>query len=192
MELARQNRRRLQVPRFAIDLQLPLYACLMLGLLLGGMVIVAGVVALTRLMQPPTNPFAVYDDLIAGNTQDPTFWSNHETIVRAAFDLACITSLTQKYCLYRPEYGPFAVIQFLDDEGESGIFFVVRDSTLTVGDLSLLWGQPTIARRENFLVLHWPDQHMSTVVQSENGQFHYFLPVLHLLLAGYSTRRIGA
>ncbi len=80
MELARQNRRRLEVPRIAVHLQLPPYLWLILSLLLGIMVIVSGTLALTRLMPPLPNPFAAYDDLISCNVQDP------------AFDLACARS----------------------------------------------------------------------------------------------------
>lgn len=170
-----------------------LYPRLMLGLLLGVMVIVLGAVALTRLMQPPPSPFAVYDDLIEGDTQDPTFGSNYETLSRAAFDLACTRAFTSGYCPYKPETGPFSEIRLmeLNDEGESGVYFAVRDNALTVGDVARLWGRPVISRYENSLVLHWPDQRMSTVVRSDNGQFHYLLPVPYLLLAGYSNRSIG-
>jgi hypothetical protein len=183
MELTHWSYRRLPGIRFAIHLQLPLYMCLMLCLPLGITVIVAGATALTR-FQTPGNPFAAYDDLISGNTQDPAFGSNHETLLRAVFDVACTTSLVQKYCYYQPESGPFAVIQFhdLNREGERGIYFDVRDNALTVGDLALLWGRPEITQHENSLVLHWPDQHMSTVVRSDSGQFSYFLPVPYLML----------
>jgi len=186
MELVRQNQRRLQVPRFAIHLQLPLYLRLMLRLLLGVMVIAVSAKALTRLMQPPRNPFAAYDDLIAGDTQDPAFGSNYQLLSSAAFDLACATSPIQKYCIYQPASGPFAEIRFMDlnDEGEIGVYFAVRDNALTVGEVALLWGRPTIDRRGNSLVLHWYHQGMSTVVRSDNGLFNYSLPVPYFLIRG--------
>jgi len=184
MEFTRQKVRRPQVPQIAIHLQLPLYLCLTLGLLLGVMVIVAGATALTRLMQRPPGPFAAYDNLISGDTHDPAFGSNYETLSRAAFDLACTMAFTSRSCFYKPENGPFSEIRWmeLNDEGEIGIYFATRDNALTVGDLSLMWGRPTITRHENSLILHWPDQHVSAVVRSDNGQFQYRLPVSYLLI----------
>ena len=184
MELVWQNRRRLQGLLFAIHLQLPLYLHCLLILLLSIMVILLGTITFTRLLPPPLNPFAAYTDLMADGSTTAEFWSSYEKPSRAAFDLACTTSLTQKICLYEAESGPFAFIKFIDlkYEGESDIYFAVRHNALTVGNVARLWGRPTITRHENSLVLHWPDQHMSTLVHSNNGQFSYHLPVPYLLI----------
>lgn len=188
MELVRQNQRRLRLPQFPIQLHLPRYISLMLCLLLGIMVIVVGTTVLTGLMQPPLNPFTAYDDLIAADTHDPAFGSNSTTLFNAALDLACTTTFTARRCLYKPDSRPFSEIRLMDvdDRGKIAIYFAVRDHTLTVGDVALLWGRPTVVRRDNSLVLHWPEQRVSTVVRSDNRQFNYRLPVPYLLIGEVS------
>jgi len=87
MELIQHRPRRLRLPPFAIPEQRALYLALMVRLLLGVMGIVAGEMALTRLMPLPAHPFAAYEGLISGDTHDPAFWSNYETLFSAAYEL---------------------------------------------------------------------------------------------------------
>ena len=214
MELARHNRRWLQLRQPIIKWRSPLYQSVTIRLLLGFMVIVIGVLAITRFLEPSSNPFTAYTDLISGDTHDPAFWSDYETLSRAAFELACTMTLYTDHCLYKPEHGPFAAISFADVNnqstsdiyatvrdkrfirldnrtilsGESGIYFSVRDHALAVGDLALLWGYPTIVQVENWFYLRWRDQRVSTLVQSSNGQYSYFLPVQYFVLSAHPNK----
>jgi hypothetical protein len=206
-ELVRQRHRRIHLPQFVIHLQLSFYPRLIIGLLFVALVMVTGTIALTRSILSPVNPFAAYEDLISGDMQEPEFWANYESLSHAAFELACTTTYLSGYCSFKPETGLFAEISFIylknegangiyapvrggfasteertNPSGETGIYFIVRGHALTVGDLALLWGRPTIARRANRRFLRWRDQHMSTSLQADNRQFNYWLPVQYLIL----------
>lgn len=183
MQIIRQHSK-FHLPPF--NPHLPLYLRLMCVALLGSMIVISNAVPIIFFMRSPSNPFAPYASGIAGASSEAEFWSSYETLSRAAFDLACTTSLTERHCRYLPLVGPFDEIRFmdLDDEGDKGVYFDVRPNALTVGDLGLLWGRPTIARHNNSLVLRWPEQHVSTVVRSDNRRFTYLLPVPYLLVAG--------
>ena len=66
MELIRQGRTHHELPRFAIHFKLPLYLWFMLCVFLGVLVMVATVTALARSMQPPSDPFLDYADILPG------------------------------------------------------------------------------------------------------------------------------
>ena len=202
MELTQQNRSGFRFPAIVIRLQFPFYLRLTLSLLLVSMFSGTIVLALSRLQPPPTNPFGVYDDLIGKDGNSPITWSNYETLFQAAHDLACATQLETGSCRYQSETGPFVVVSrtglrtagatsdydYQDSgtdyrarsSGASGIYFAIRPNALTVGDVALLWGRPTIKPLDNWLFLHWPNQRISTWVES--WRFNYALPLPYLFL----------
>jgi hypothetical protein len=185
METDQSSRSLFPIPQLAIYLQLRSRVYITFSFLIGVMLIIC-LITLSRLSSPPSNPFADYTNLIHDAESTTQFWSSYETLLRAAFQLACTTSLIEKYCFYRTESGPFEFVKFveLNSEGMEGVYFAVRDNALTVGDVAMLWGRPTIRRHDHSLTLYWPAQHMSSVVRSDSGQFNYRLPVPYLLLRG--------
>ncbi len=172
------------------NLQLTLYRRLMFGVLLGVMVIVAGALALTRLVQPPTNPFSAFSDLFGSDArqaalargftcQDMMFPSHTQTL--------------SSYCAQRNTDKMFSGI-FLRMSGNTTreISFSLRDNTLTLGDLASLWGEPAIRLYCETVVASWPAHRIvSMVAPSRTGHFSYFLPIISVSFTRSGTPQWG-
>ncbi len=176
MELVRQNRRRLQVPRFAVHLQLPLYLRLMLGLLLGVMVIVAGAISLTRLMQPPPDRFGAYADILPGQPKQAA----------SERGFTCFTNIfdDSARCARRDEpASPLFSRVHLSTVGDLiyTLSFTTYVNTVTIGDLVLLWGRPDIQRSGRVAQVSWSSPNVTALAVLSSGQpLNYFTSVAYI------------
>jgi len=174
MELARQSRRRLQVPRFSMHLQLPLYLRLMFGV----MIIVLGTLLLTRLMPPPTNLFSDFGYLFADDA--------YQIALARGFRCGVVNLYshlqTIDYCEVQITHEMFSQISLgILGNDANEISFLVREHTLTVGDLATLWGKPEFRQYHDIVVAAWPTQQVAARASApQYGRISYFLPVVQV------------
>ncbi len=181
MELVGQNHRRLHIPRFAIQLQLPLYLRLMFSLVVSMMVIVAGVMTFTRLMQPPANPFAPYADILPGHPK--------EVALERGF--TCFTNVFDdgESCSRRDEpASPLFSAVHLSTLGDRihTLGFTTSVNTLTLGDLVLLWGRPDIQLRGYVAQMQWPSPNVTALAVLSSGRpLNHFTPVAYIAFTAF-------
>ncbi len=177
MELTHRSHRRLQKPSISINFQLPLYLRSILGLSLGVLVVVSGVMALTRLVQSPTNPFSAFSDLF-GSAAGPAALARGFTC-RDTGGRSHPQNLSG-YCAQRDTDKMFSGIYlWMAGDNANEISFSLRENTLTLGDLMLLWGQPEIRLYCEVLVAAWPARHITSLLAApRTRQITYFSPVL--------------
>ena len=178
MELARQHGLQSRIPQLSISL--PLYVRFILGLSLSMVILVADVLLLHPLSQPPANPFSAYADLLPGQM----------AVDLAARGFACREQNTGStryeqtrfsvFCTYRPPTGIFEHIAVMlsGDQAVTLVVFTVRDDRLVLGDLALLLGRPPImAAGGDMMTFDWLDSEWSILANTRRGSFSYFMPL---------------
>jgi hypothetical protein len=125
--------------------------------------------------QPPFDPFAPYADILPGQSQD--------AVVQRGFDCQFnIAPVSNESCTLTLETGIFSEIQVmiaLDTGQVSRVVFKPRETTLTLGDLVLLWGRPEIAIYNQITNLRWRKVGIVAIPQSHHGEFSYWLPIVY-------------
>ncbi|MCC6615544.1 MAG: hypothetical protein IT320_18870 [Anaerolineae bacterium] len=159
----------------AIPVRLPRFGWIVLSVLTGVTVLVASAVIVTRRDTP--DPFSSFGDLFADNGRQAALsrgFTCRDTVVRGhpqTVSSFCIQDLTDEV---------FSRI-YLRTSGDVAkeIRFSLREHTLRLGDLALLWGRPTLWLNCEAVIAAWPAHDIIGVVAPpQAGRVNYFLPVI--------------
>ncbi|HLU10635.1 MAG TPA: hypothetical protein VK003_13280 [Oceanobacillus sp.] len=131
-------------------------------------------VFVSRSVDTPVNPFAVYADILPGQ-----LWSNME-----AHGFECDSynagNTYIETCSLRPTSGIFSRVSVEPDGDTIGaLMFSIRQNTLTLGDVALAFGIRLVGQPSRN---SWMGGDYSASVWMDMGQFSYFQPVHHLYL----------
>jgi hypothetical protein len=160
-----------------ITVPLPIYVRVMLLLTAVIAVLVVGwTIPLSQGTQP-SNPFSDYIAILPGQT-----WNS---VVAQPFSCYADNSVDNTaYCTRSPASGPFSLIAVIVSDGVvSRIDLAVREGTLTVGDLALLWGRPNARLYRQSVNLDWPSVGVTASSWAESRRFGYFIPIIRLSFA---------
>jgi len=155
-----------------IPLPLPLYGWPIISLLIGVTIIVFGVILAAR--REISDPFSIVSDLYGDDARQAA----------AALGLTC-----RDIALYSNPHGSCA--QNITNDVFSGIYlrlsgdaageisFWLRQNTLTLGDLVLLWGKPEVRLYCETVVAFWPGRDaVGFAPPSRSARISYEMPVL--------------
>jgi hypothetical protein len=164
------------------SLHIPRYLLAMLLLLLGCAGVTLSVRALGQNAQPPLDPFASFDDVFPGQPRS--------AIVARRF--SCLTNAYENYseapnelCLLRPKDGLFSQVS-VGVKGDiiRNILFILRDNTLTIGDLMMLWGKQDFHMYNGTSYFYWGDTGNTATGVSHSRRFSLFLPLRSVYIQG--------
>jgi hypothetical protein len=184
MEITRRDLMRLYYRQVEVTLRLPAGAWLALAILISTMILIVGVTAIAGRGAPPQHIFATIAPPITGQSlieglkhiydchDDGAGWSSE---ARYSY-----FSPSQQ-CTYSPTSGTFSRIQFaISNARIRGVSIHVRENTLTIGDLFLVWGVPVIRANGHLVNLRWPGRSVTAFTKS--GRFSFFVPISHIWL----------
>lgn len=185
MPLVSRSQTILRIQRAAVHQPLPPALTLVFGLFLSIVFTITGMLMLTRWLQPSSNPFAAYMDMLPENALGDVSWSNSEQIT-TLLGSPCRDVSVSSDCRYTLTSGPIKSVTFSSpyrEDEPAVIYLSVRENTLRVGDLCVIWGKPIVITYPNnqFLVT-WPNQQITTLVHSKTGNFNFFLPIHYLYI----------
>lgn len=124
------------------------------------------------LSKPPSNPFALFADIFPGQPQIAV-----ETR-RFQCTNGLYSYLTNTYCNLALPTGFFSQVSVVIGDGLiNEISFRLREETLRVGDLMVLWGIPTVREYPHSVYFYWTDLNIFALVVDYTGQFSLYLPV---------------
>lgn len=173
MELVRQYRRQSAIS--VISIQLPWYVWIALFVLTSITIIVIGVIMAAH--RDVSDPFSDFSDLFGDDARQAALvrgFTCRDTEARSHLQ-------TQSgYCAQRNTDTIFSGISLgMSGDRAHEISFSLRDNTLTLGDLVLLWGTPEIRLYCEVVVASWPARHvMAIIAPLRTGRVSYFLPVI--------------
>src|SRR6266496_732933 len=99
---------------------------------------------------PPSNPFSAYTDILSETV--------HSATATRGFTCADGSPDDHKYCTISLSNGPFWYVMGISVDGiVRWNAFAVRENTLTLGDLILLWGRPVTHLYQESALFQWPD-----------------------------------
>lgn len=151
--------------------KLPIYLRLTTGLCA---VMSIGVVVWMMLVASKAQPF------VGKEIFSPAF----ESTLEAMRECKCgsySASNDNDYDTYSLATGPFSQIAVTSRNGQIGrVDFMIRGGTLTIGDLSLLWGKPIVRLAGHSALFDWPESGVSANGYTENGLFSYYIPLWHI------------
>jgi hypothetical protein len=182
MELARQRRLPFRLPAFSVPIQLPLYVRLMLSVWLSMLILVAGVLLLSRLTRPATRSYAPFADIFRSDDaqrrrsdcNDAVFLPGDALVERAAI------SEDYRECTYVLDSRPFSQILVTS----FSVNFTVRENAPLLGDIAQWWGRPEIVFTGSTTVsLHWREAGIIAHARPVNGQYSYFSPLTRIFFA---------
>jgi hypothetical protein len=163
----------------ARPIQLPHFFWFALGLLMGITVITMSIIVLVR--RELMDPFAAYEDLFGDDVRQAAL----------AIGFTCtdtgLPSQTENQSSYCDQLNPDGVfsslaLQFIDDRADE-ISFWLREHTLALGDLELLWGEPEIQQYCEVVVFSWHNRHLTGIAEpSRTGRIDIFVPIVSITL----------
>jgi hypothetical protein len=123
---------------------------------------------------PSPNPFADYEGILPGQPRSALGAMRFSCNINDVSDQS-------EYCTRAPADGPFSLIGVTVSNGViNRVEFSLRASALTVGNMALLWGRPTIYFYQKSVNLEWPSLGVSASAWAESRRFSYFIPVIRL------------
>jgi hypothetical protein len=129
-----------------------------------------------RRSEPPFDPFAPYADILPGQSR--------EGVSARGFNCQFVTGPHfEEICTLTPEASVFATIQptiAVNTGRISRVVFWLREKTLTVGDLVILWGEPEIAIYSRTANFRWNNVHVVAIPETYDGDFSYWLPIAYV------------
>jgi hypothetical protein len=159
------------------QVRLPFYAYLpiLVFLFLAGLLI--GWTSSLRQAGPPSDTFSAYMLPLPGQP--------HSALVALRFSCDPNNRAGQnEYCTRAPATGPFFhVAAYVSGDVISRVDLMVHQGALTVGDLALLWGRPTVHLYRKSINLDWPAQGISANGWTESGRFSYSI-LIHRISFG--------
>ncbi len=182
MELIEQYQK--QPAASVIPIRFPWYVSLALFMLTGSAAVVIGLMLAAHREIP--NPFSVYNDLFGDNARQAA----------SARGFTCrdmgLNGYPLTLCTHHNTEKLFSRLYvWISGDRANEISFSLRDNTLRLGDLALLWGKPEIRLYCETFVALWPARHiMGVIKQSRTGQVNYFLPILSVYFTTNNSSRV--
>ena len=103
----------------------------------------------------PPNPFAAYADILPGQPRSAAVERGFSCPVSFFFGNA--PSDTDEMCILNPAAGKFQQVQVSIARGVIGqARFIMREDSLKLGDLTILWGVPQVYELDHSLYFAWP------------------------------------
>ena len=153
------------------------YLSVMCVVLVGCTAVNLGARSLGQSRAAARNPFFAYVDVLPGQPKSVA-------IARSFVCPAQIYDTQDEHCDFRPKSGVFShvAVDIVDGTISYGSF-TVRNKTLRVGDLVLLWGMPDIEEHGFVVVLRW--HHIDTIAMatSSAGKFSLMLGVNRVFIS---------
>lgn len=143
---------------------------LSLRLLMGFAIVTIAVRTLTVMtMAIPPNPFSGFVDISPGQSQDA---------LKARGFLCSPSYYNSTSCLLWPESGVFSNVEVTVYGGNiHQISFIVRDTSLRVGDLVRLWGRPRFQGNNYLAGFVWANSGITASAQEYDPAYSLFLPI---------------
>jgi hypothetical protein len=172
---ARITRRHVPLAGLTTSVRLPVYMGLSLPVAAVIAVVVVGWTIALRHSLQPSSPFSDYAEILPGRPG-----SGLSTLrFSCTPDYSDYTHV--QYCTRAPATGPFYLVAVTVPDGVvSRVNFAVRPGALTIGDLVLLWGRPSIRLYRKSAVFGWPRLGVYASGWAESQRFSYTVPVLRL------------
>jgi hypothetical protein len=177
MELVRHYQERQQIRGFTFHFQMPPYLLVVFSLLVGFAVVSLGVWALGQSAVPLPNPFAAFADVFPGQPRSAAQMRG----------FLCLTSAygsePNEYCSVDLARGIVSQIDvYIAEDLIDEISFRLREDTLRVGDLMLIWGTPEIRENGHSVYFYWRSMGVTAMVTEYFGRFSHFLPVRRVII----------
>ncbi len=155
--------------------KLPVYLRIAFVLLIGLGASTCGVVVLVHSIIQPTSPFASLTDVFP---RKPRSAIEAQGFTCPPTDEDASEYDTGSTCVLWPKAGPFAQVGVVVAEGVTRqTIFTMRENTLRVGDLMVLWGKPEIRTYSRSVYLLWRSRRICAWVRDYSGQMSPFLHV---------------
>ena len=169
MEVVGQYRS--QATAFHFSLRLPWFVWMPLSML-AVITVITGSIALAA-HRELSNPFAPYHDLLGDDARQAA-------LSRGFTCQSSPSQITYDYCVQQQPSELFSRLSVrMSGDTANETVFSLRENTLTLGDLSALWGKPEIEQYCETMAASWPDRHiMGLVSQSPTGRIGYFSPII--------------
>jgi hypothetical protein len=161
--------------------KLPSIVLVVLCAWLGIVIVSMTVVAIGRSAPIPPNPFASFADVFPGQPRSAITAWDFSCVINsyAAFD-----GVPNEYCTFNPATGTFSQVRIAIYKNViQSIVFVLRENTLTVGDLMLLWGRVTVRGINRAAYFYWHRSGIAATAVNHSGQFSLLLPVRSVTIA---------
>ena len=141
--------------------------------------------ALAQYTPAPPNPFASFADVFPGQPRS--------SLIARRF--SCLTGsynftegAPNEYCTLNPASGIFShVMVGINQDTIQNILFMVRDDTLRVGNLMLLWGKPEVHEYSRSVYLYWRSRGVFAIASHDTARFSLFLPVRRVSIGDTAT-----
>jgi hypothetical protein len=175
-----------QPARHRLSLQVPRYLLVMFFLLLGFAAVSAGTGALGRSAELPSDPFVSFADLFPGQPRSAV----------VARRLSCLTTANNgmyydapiEICSLWPEDGIFSQVAVkVKEDVIQNTLFLLRENTLRIGDLMLMWGQQAVHSYNQGTYFSWDDNYHTASVINHTGRLSFFLPVRKVYIQNAET-----
>lgn len=157
--------------------RLPRYSRLTLSSLIGVFLVVMSVMMVAR--REMLNPFSSFTDLFGENAVQAALTRGFRCWDSELRDQPHSIS---DNCAQRDIDPVFDSIHLqMSGSKTREISFWLRNNTLTIGDLELLWGKAEVQRHCEIVVALWPNRHIiAFAAPSRSGRITYFVPVLSI------------
>lgn len=154
-------------------LKLSAYVYLALSLTLCLLLLCLGVKTI-GLIGVPRNPLASYSDILPGHPRSAAEMRGFSCML-SAYGAA---ATPDQYCVLEPGEGPISQVAVtIDDDTIRTISFRMRDNTLNVGDLIMIWGRPHIQEYQHSVYYYWREQGIFALSSETNGESSLFLHI---------------
>ncbi len=158
----------------ASGIHVSLYIRLAFYITVGAAILTLAVIVLAR-HEALANPFSLYLDMLPGRSPS------------AVVERECGSArqnLPGATCTISPTSGAFSRIVVTANGSIVSTTFNVRQQSVRVGELMVLWGKPTIQIRGGSATLSWSRPGaVASVTLPQNHRFNYFLPVGSVLFS---------
>lgn len=158
--------------------KLPTYIYLQALILIVVAFVLVNWILLFRQEIRPSNPFLTYTDMLTTSTE-PIYSATAVPGVNCSI----VGSGEREYCTISPSDGPFWHVMGIFTNGTirwNG--FAVRDNTLTLGDLMMLWDRPVTHLYQESALFEWPALGISATGWTESRQFDYHIPITRVIM----------
>lgn len=150
---------------------------------LGFTVIIMSVRTLALTVGEPSNPFSAYANLFPGQSTSNVEMSKFTCALPDADD-----RLIEEHCALKLLTGTFSEVGIITFGGiVRQISFIMREETLRVGDLMLLWGTPEVQKYSRSVYLFWQNRSVFALARRDNRLSSLSLPVLRVYFFNVAT-----
>jgi hypothetical protein len=145
---------------------------------LGLTVVSLGAIAWARYGVPSPNPFSSYVDIFPGQPSSAL----------QARGFSCSMEFNRytsnEYCFSYPAAGVFSKVGVVVSKGVISIIsFTMRENTLRLGDLMMLWGKPDFTENDRSTYYFWRGSGVTAIADNDTGRFTHYFPVRRAIIA---------